>query len=89
MAVTYTSAVDRAGRRITSAPAAVQVAHLLAACTVLVAVLAVTLAYHGRMQRLGGPGAPSSPPANLATTTEAAALESALAQQQPRVRGRR
>ena len=79
MAVTYTSAADRAGRRIVSSPAVVDVVSLLAACTALVAVLALTLAYHGRMQRLAAPGARPAPPANLATVTDVAALEAALA----------
>ena len=79
MAVTYTSAAARAGRRSVSAPAVVDVVSLLATCTALVAVLALTLAYQGRMQRLRTPGAGSAAPANLATVTDAAALEGALA----------
>jgi cell division protein FtsW (lipid II flippase) len=82
MAVTYTSAVARATRRPAAAlPLLSEAAQLLAASVALVAVLALLLAYQGRMQRLAFQAntSPAATLVNLAAVTDAAALEPALA----------
>jgi len=87
MAVTFTSAIERGTRRV-AAPATVDAARLLAGCTALVALLALTLAYQGRMHRLAEPGAPPAP-VNLTTITDTAALEAALEPALPGLADRR
>jgi hypothetical protein len=80
MAVTYTRALQRDSQRRTIAvPDTLDSRYLLLAATSLVALLAVTLAYGGRVQRLApAAGAPSAPVFNLSTGTDVAQLEPAL-----------
>ena len=81
MAVTFTRALQRDTRRRTVVTAgALDTTRLVLVSTSLVAMLAVALAYEGRVRRLPAPG--TSPPAavvNLSTANNAAALETALA----------
>jgi cell division protein FtsW (lipid II flippase) len=79
MAVTYTSAVARAIRRpAVAVPVPTDAARLLAASAALVALLALVLAYQGRMQRLAFVSAAAPAPLNLTTAADATALEPAL-----------
>jgi len=84
MAVTYTRALQRdthrdTRRRIVVAASAVETSQLLLLATSLVALLAVALAYEGRVRR-SDPLGPAQPATvfNLASGTDASQLEAAL-----------
>ena len=74
MALTYVSAAERDAQRASEIARQLDIRHVLLAVTSLVAVLAIGLAYSGRLR---APVAPSSP-MNINALTDAAALESAL-----------
>src|SRR5436190_3848103 len=79
MAVTYTRALQRDTQRQTViAASAVEAAHVLLLATSLVAVLAVALAYEGRVRRLEALPPPAFPVFNLSAGTDANQLETAL-----------
>ena len=78
MAVTYTRALQRDSQRHTIVtPDVLDTRHLLLLATSLVALLAVGLAYEGRVQRLT-PAAAAAPVFNLSAGTDASQLEAAL-----------
>jgi hypothetical protein len=81
MAVTYTKALQRdTRRRIHVVPVAIDNLYLVLLSTSLVAMLAVALAYEGRVRRPAAPGGPSPDAVvNLSTVTNAATLEPMLA----------
>jgi cell division protein FtsW (lipid II flippase) len=80
MAVTVTRALQRDTRRHTAlASIDVDTTRLVLLSTSLVALLAVALAYEGRVQRLSFGASPASAVVNLSTATNAAAIEPALA----------
>jgi len=80
MALTYTRALQRdIHRQAVVTSSALETAHLLLLATSLVALLAVALAYEGRVRRLEPMGAaPPAPAFNLSTGTDAGQLETAL-----------
>jgi cell division protein FtsW (lipid II flippase) len=80
MAVTYTRALQRDVRRRTVATSdALDTIHLVLVATSLVAMLAVALAYEGRVQRLTPGASEPAPVVDMSVTTSVADLEAALA----------
>jgi cell division protein FtsW (lipid II flippase) len=78
MSVTYTAAVERNARRAHHWTDRIDLCALTVAATSCVAMLAIALAYAGRMNVFESPGHTVAPPINLNTVTDAGPLEAAM-----------